>query len=49
VVVEAQIKAKQIYETGPWPKLYFLKGGLGKIRLKGYLKEVKRGVPSTTY
>jgi adenine-specific DNA-methyltransferase len=29
--------------------LYFLKGGLGKMRLKGYLKEVKKGVPSTTY
>lgn len=37
---ESQIKAKKVFEDGPWPKYFFTKGGKGGIRRKTYITEV---------
>jgi adenine-specific DNA-methyltransferase len=49
VVVRARNRAEKVRATGQWPRLYFLKDGLGRARLKRYLKDVKRGVVPLTY
>lgn len=45
----AQLKARQRYEDGLWPRLYFLKGGMGRPRFKKYLDELKQGFVPTTF
>jgi adenine-specific DNA-methyltransferase len=44
------------WEQGVWPELYFRQGGtggrevgLGQLRFKNYLEEVRKGVVATTY
>ena len=34
------MKAKEVYEKGPWPRFYFTSGGKGGIRRKVYLDSV---------
>ena len=34
------LKAKKVYETGPWPRFYFTNGSRGGIRRKVYLDSV---------
>lgn len=41
---KSQEKAQYIYENKSWPRLIYLKKGLGKIRFKLYFAEVKEGV-----
>ena len=42
----SQIKAKEVYHKGPWPKYFFTKGGLGGIRRKTYITEVEGKNPT---
>ena len=42
---QAKKKAQYIYNNKSWPRLIYLKKGLGKIRFKLYFAEVKEGVP----
>lgn len=42
----ARAEAQRILETGPWPRFYFTKNGLGGIRRKTYLSAVG-GIPPT--
>lgn len=42
-------KAEVIKNTGAWPKLFFLKDGYGRPRLKRYLIDVKQGKVPMTY
>lgn len=37
---QATLKAKEVYEKGPWPRFYFTNGGKGGIRRKVYLDAV---------
>jgi adenine-specific DNA-methyltransferase len=46
---QAKKKARYIYDNNPWPRLIFLKGGLGKIRFKLYFAEVQEGVSPLTW
>lgn len=46
---QAREKAQEIYKTGPWPRLIWLKGGFGKIRFKLYFSEVRSGVAPLTW
>jgi adenine-specific DNA-methyltransferase len=45
----AQAKARKRYEAGMWPRLYFLKKGLGRPRFKKYVDELKQGFVPTTF
>lgn len=49
VVIEAAVKAKDILDKGPWPRLFFMKNGLGRTALKRYMKFVKKGVVPMSY
>ncbi|WP_461207615.1 site-specific DNA-methyltransferase [Clostridium sp. DL1XJH146] len=42
-------KAKKIRNTNTWPRLFFLKEGYGRPRLKRYLIDVKQGKVPMTY
>lgn len=42
----SQLKAKEVYRIGPWPKYFFTKGGLGGIRRKTYITEVEGKNPT---
>ena len=42
-------KALKIKNEGSWPKLYFLKDGFGRPRIKRYLVDVKNGKVPMTY
>ncbi|KLL04743.1 MAG: DNA methyltransferase [Mycoplasmataceae bacterium RV_VA103A] len=44
VFQKAREKAQYIYDNKPWPRLIYLKKGLGKIRFKLYFAEVQDGV-----
>jgi adenine-specific DNA-methyltransferase len=47
-IESARRAAQKVHETGPWPRVWFQKGGEGKPRLKRYLDDVKKGkVPLT--
>jgi len=46
---KAKIEATKILETGPWPRIYFGKKGLGRPQLKNHLENVKKGIVPTTY
>ena len=48
-VDEAREAAEAVLEKGPWPRVYFMKGGQGKPRLKRYLEDVKQGKVPTTW
>ncbi|MBF6555939.1 MAG: site-specific DNA-methyltransferase [Acidimicrobiales bacterium] len=55
-VKAARTKALARWEQGDWPELYFRQGGkggreigLGQLRFKNYLEEVRKGVVATTY
>jgi adenine-specific DNA-methyltransferase len=49
-LAKAKSAAEAVYETGPWPKVYFLgKSATGRPRLKRYLEDVKQGVVPTTF
>jgi len=41
--------AQQIYDSGVWPRLYFLSKGRGRPRVKKYLTEVQNGFVPTTF
>jgi adenine-specific DNA-methyltransferase len=44
----ARDAAMAIHEQGPWPRVWFMRKGRGKPRLKRYLEDVKQGkVPMT--
>jgi adenine-specific DNA-methyltransferase len=49
VVRRARRRAEKVRAAGQWPRLYFLKEGEGRARLKRYLKDVKKGVVPVTY
>jgi len=49
VVKRARKEAEQVMRRGPYPGLYFLKGGEGKPRRKRYLNQVKKGVVPMSY
>ena len=42
-------KAKDVYNRGTWPKLYFTKGGFGGIRRKTYLGDVGGKLPTNLW
>ena len=42
-------KARKVYETGIWPRFFFLKKGNGRPRLKKYLTELQEGLVPTTF
>ena len=44
----SSIKAKMVYDKGPWPRFFFSKGGKGGIARKTYLESVG-GKPPTNY
>jgi len=46
---EARQAAEKLREHGPWPRVYFMKKGQGKPRLKRYLEDVKQGKVATTW
>jgi adenine-specific DNA-methyltransferase len=55
-VAAARTTALARWERGVWPELYFRQGGrggrevgLGQLRFKNYLDEVRKGVVATTY
>jgi adenine-specific DNA-methyltransferase len=45
----ARKKAEAIRDGQPWPRLFFLKHGDGRPRLKRHLEDVKQGKVPTTY
>lgn len=49
VVKKAAKKAAGVRDKQVWPRLFFLKEGEGKPRIKRYLEEVKKGIVPTTY
>lgn len=44
----SSVKAKKVYDKGPWPRFFFSKGGKGGIARKTYLESVG-GKPPTNY
>ena len=42
----SQKLAQKVYDTGPWPRFYFTKGGKGGIRRKTYLNNVGGRLPT---
>lgn len=44
----SSVKAKMVYDKGPWPRFFFSKGGKGGIARKTYLESVG-GKPPTNY
>lgn len=48
-IKECRKKAENIKNNNVWPKLYFLKDGDGRPRLKRYLTDVKQGKVPLTY
>jgi len=48
-IENAREAAEAVLEKGPWPRVYFMKGGKGKPRLKRYLEDVKQGKVPTTW
>ncbi|MCE8158932.1 MAG: site-specific DNA-methyltransferase [Candidatus Moeniiplasma glomeromycotorum] len=49
VFKQAKEKAQWIYDNKPWPRLIYLKKGLGKIRFKLYFAEVDQGISPLTW
>ncbi len=49
IIASACSKAMDIRDNGIWPKVFFLKNGLGSPRYKRYLKDVKQGKVPMTY
>jgi len=45
----AKKKAEKLLQNGPWPIGHWLDAGKGALRIKSYLKDVKRGVVAMTY
>ena len=43
---ESLAKAKKVYESGPWPRFFFTKGGKGGIARKTYLDNVGGKLPT---
>lgn len=48
-IKDSAAKAQSVMAKGPWPRLIFLKDGLGRPALKRYLEDVKQGKVPTTY
>lgn len=48
ILLNAKIRANEIYKKGNWPMFFWTHNGLGGLRMKTYLSEVKKGkVPMT--
>lgn len=45
----ARTKAHEVLEHGVWPRVFFLKQGYGRPRLKKYLSELQEGYVPTTF
>ena len=48
-LTKARKAAERVREKGPWPRVYFMKEGQGRPRLKRYLEDVKQGKVATTW
>ena len=46
---ESMKKAQEVYETGPWPRYFFTKGGTGGIARKTYLDSVGGKLPTNFF
>lgn len=46
---ESHKKAREVYNRGHWPRLFFTKGGLGGIRRKTYLDSVNGRMPTNFF
>ncbi len=46
---EARQAAERVREKEPWPRVFFMKEGQGRPRLKRYLEDVKQGKVATTW
>lgn len=46
---EARERAQRVLNDGVWPAFYFLRRGLGKPRVKKYLKDMRDGEVATTF
>ena len=48
-VDQAKIDAAKVLSTGPWPKFYFTRNGMGGIRRKTYLTAVEGKLPTNLW